>query len=141
MKLNNDRDPDKSIHHFQIRREAHGYRVGSDRKFITVVELIYYYMRFGMPGGFHLREGIDRPRWLIHHKQIKYNARNGKLGQGNFSVVYHGKYLYQTKEETVERIVAIKVCKTKRFTAQEAAGMRLKMMQEAKLLLKSDRLS
>lgn len=101
------------------------------KPFSTLEEMIEYFQHHRLACKIRLARPLKRPPWQLRHSQVRYDD-SGKLGSGNFCIVYKGKLLRKDGEP---RDVAIKVSKD---TGKESAALmetRNLLFAEARIMM------
>ncbi|EGT38798.1 CBN-KIN-24 protein [Caenorhabditis brenneri] len=140
-------DNDSNVHHYLILKGDGTYCLVQDfkenesgnaavvhesPKFKTVTDLINYYRHHRLACKIRLAKHIKRPSWQLRNYQVVFDE-SGRLGAGNFCVVYKGKHV--NKEGKEVNVAAIKVSKD---TGNESAALmetRNLLMAEAKIMI------
>uniref|UniRef100_F1KUQ7 Tyrosine-protein kinase n=2 Tax=Ascaris TaxID=6251 RepID=F1KUQ7_ASCSU len=112
------------VAHFTINpiNEGRLYQISTlkkSRKAPSVYDLVQFYkvhpLRIkdanGVTTGVKLGDGIPRPKWLVRHESVCYDATKPPLGSGNFADVYIGTFTCDGKHGKQSTTVAIKVIK------------------------------
>uniref|UniRef100_A0A1I7TD02 non-specific protein-tyrosine kinase n=1 Tax=Caenorhabditis tropicalis TaxID=1561998 RepID=A0A1I7TD02_9PELO len=138
-------ESDSSIHHYLIDYRKGEYFLIQEIKekdvlkasveskaFTTLEEMIEYYKHHRLACKIRLGKPLKRPPWQLKHNQVKYDE-SGKLGSGNFCIVYKGRL---SKKDGEVKDVAIKVSKA---TDKESAALmetRNLLFAEARIMIK-----
>lgn len=119
------------IQEFKDNRETGRSIIHESKPFITLEEMIEHFQHHRLACKIRLGRPLKRPPWQLRHSQVRYDD-TGKLGSGNFCIVYKGKLL---KKDGEAKDVAIKVSKD---TGKESAALmetRNLLFAEARIMM------
>uniref|UniRef100_A0A0K0FBY8 Tyrosine-protein kinase n=1 Tax=Strongyloides venezuelensis TaxID=75913 RepID=A0A0K0FBY8_STRVS len=68
------------------------------RYFLNPVDLVDFYTTRTLPGGYTMKNIVQRPCWVIKSSKIVYDNEDDLIDQGTFSSVYNGRYLSPNKK-------------------------------------------
>ncbi|CAO4362120.1 unnamed protein product [Caenorhabditis nigoni] len=119
------------IQEFKDNKENGKSVTVESKPFPTLEEMIEYYQHHRLACKIRLGRPLKRPPWQLRHNQVRYDD-SGKLGSGNFCIVYKGKLV---KKDGEVKDVAIKVSKD---TDKESAALmetRNLLFAEARIMM------
>lgn len=135
-------DSDANIHHYQVEDRAGEYYLMQElmekeelvtresKAFPTLEELIGHFQHHRLACKIRLGRPLKRPSWQLRHNSVVYDD-TGKLGSGNFCIVYRGMLRKQGKIIPV----AIKVSKNSDKESAALMETRNLLLAEARIMM------
>ncbi|CAI2301361.1 unnamed protein product [Caenorhabditis sp. 36 PRJEB53466] len=136
-------ESDTSIHHYVIDYKGNEYvliQTFSDggksvtvesKPFGSLEEMIEHYQHHRLACKMRLFKPLKRPSWQLRHSQVRFDE-SGKLGSGNFCIVYKGKL---HKKDGEVKDVAIKVSKDTERDSAVLMETRNSIFAEARIMM------
>uniref|UniRef100_A0A8R1DTZ0 Tyrosine-protein kinase n=1 Tax=Caenorhabditis japonica TaxID=281687 RepID=A0A8R1DTZ0_CAEJA len=136
-------DTEGCVHHYFITIVNEGFVLRQELKdpdgkpniveskpFASLQDMVDHFKQHRLACKIRLFKPVRRPWWQLRHTQIHFN-QTGKLGAGNFCVVYKGKLTMKREEKDV----AVKVSKMSDSLSEGLLETRKLMFAEARIMM------